>query len=259
MSSHAIRRVALAACAFALCGCTGLLSEKPLFAPADYDASGALLGHYAIMKGDTTEGVIVSRGAGGGLVFVGLKSVPGKAKDETTWVQTIYAEGAAVPLGDGDYALQISCSGLVEKGRIYASWFGGRRSPYRQYTAYGVLARDRKADHYWVNANFYSSNDDAQTLIFNRYGIEKGTLKNSDGTEVADTARIIPAGMPRSTAIALFRDLIAQDMADSSEGGLLKRTNREPLLDNDEKKAVILNDSEACRRVQAEGEAPPDD
>jgi hypothetical protein len=246
-----------------LAGCTALISEKPVFGAADYDTSGSLLGHYKMVDESTqATQVLATRGPEGRMVLLGFEvkkaaptnnPEPGAQTDKhDVLVQGYYAEAAAIPLGGGDFALQVSCAALIEDGKIYASYLGGKKSPYRNYTAYGVIAQDRMKDYLWVSTNFYSREEDTD-LIFNRYAVAKAPENNGKDYDV----RIIPPDISRSAAVALFRDLIAQDMNADSGSELYKRTDRDPQPSDDETAAIVLNSSEQCQRVQNEGEPPP--
>lgn len=252
--------VFLACSLTALAGCTGLISEKPVFAPADYDSSGVLLGHYR--KLDENMQVVVSRGRDGRIVILGFetKGTGQTNKSETdvqsnnreNLVQSLYAEAAAIPLGSGDFALQVSCSVVIRDGKTFASWLGGRESPYRSYAVYGFVAQDRKKDYLWVSTNFYGGGDDT-ALIFNRYAVEKAPQDTSTDYDV----RIIPPDLTRPAAMALFRDLIAQYMESDGGSELYKRTDRDPQPSGDERAAIVLKDSNQCLRIQNEGVPPP--
>lgn len=252
---------ALVACALTgLAGCTGLISEKPVFVPADYDTSGSLLGHYR--KLDENVKVVVTRGREGRIVILGFedKKVGPTNKPNTDaqnnsredMLQNLYAEAAMIPLGGGDFAMQISCSAVIHGGKTYASSLGGKKSPYRSYAVYGFVAQDRKKDYLWVSTNFYGGGDDT-ALVFNRYAVEKAPQNASKDYDV----RIIPPDLTRPAAVALFRDLIAQYMGSDGGSELYQRTNRDPQLSDDEKAAVVLNNSNQCLHVQNEGEPPP--
>lgn len=252
--------VLLACSLTGLAGCTGLISEKPVFIPADYDASGSLLGHYR--KLDENIRVVVSRGREGRIVILGFeaKKTPQTNKSETDaqnnnredLLQNLYAEAAVIPLGSSDFALQVSCSAVIHDGKTYASWLGGKNSPYRSYAVYGFVAQDRKRDYLWVSTNFYGGGDDT-TLVFNRYAVEKAPQNTSKDYDV----RIIPPDLARPAAMALFRDLIAQYMGSDGGSELYQRTNRDLQPSDVEKAAIVLNDSNQCLHVQNEGEPPP--
>ena len=252
--------VLLACSLTALAGCTGLISEKPVFDPADYDTSGSLLGHYR--KLDENMQVVVARGREGRVVILGFEiekagqttksGTDGQNKKHEDLVQSLYAEAAVIPLGGGDFALQVSCSAVIHDGKPYASWLGGKKSPYRSYTLYGFVAQDRKKNYLWVSTNFYSGDDEA-AQVFNRYAVDKAPKNTSKDYDV----RIIPPDLMRPAAMSLFRDLIAQDMGSDGGSELYQRTNRDPQPSDDEKAAIVLNDSNQCLRVQYEGESPP--
>lgn len=248
-------RSALLACTLGvLTGCTALVSEKPVFAPTDYDTTGALLGHYQEYGGQKQ--VVVTRGADGELVFLGFESKPvpkkkdSKAQDQAIWAQALYAEAAAIPLGGGDYVLQVSCTALAHDGKTFAGWLGGKVSPFKNHTAYAFLAEDRKKDYLWFSANFYASGDD-NARVFNRYGVQKPPGKDDD-------VRIIPADISRSATMAMFRELIALDMASSGSPELYHRENRDGQPDENEAAAMVIKDSAQCHRLQTEGDPPKD-
>lgn len=259
MFKDIVRRASAFAALSVLAGCTGLVSEKPVFAPSDYDTSGSLLGHYGTP--DSHRKVVVARGADGGIVLLGYEygkpenKPEGAAQTDADEVlaQSFYAEGAVIPLGGGDFVLQISCSAMNDNGKDFYSWLGGRQSPYRAYTSYGYIAQDRSKSYLWASSNFYSSRDEP-AAIFNKYGVE--TAPKIDGKSIID-ARIIPPGISKGAIRSLFRELIAQDMDSGDSGELYQRRSREPALDSDEAKATRLNDSAECRRIQLEGEPPP--
>jgi hypothetical protein len=245
-----VRRALLPAFfAAVLAGCTGVVSEKPVFAASDFDTTGALLGHYT----DTGENrkVLVTRGPDGQLVVFGFENKPVKKGKETedVWYHAFYAEGAAVALGGGDYVLQISCSAIAQGGKTYAGWLGGKSSPYRDYTAYGVIAQDRQQDHLWFSANFYRNGEDAER-VFARYG----AVKPKDRSEL----RILPPDMPRAAATAMFRELIAFEMAQDASPTLYRRADRNAILDAELAKFLVIKDSTTCRRLQRESEPPKD-
>lgn len=247
---NTLRSVLLGGIISILSGCTSLVSEKPVFEPADYDTSGSLAGHYRVV-GDAGQ-VVITANPDGRLTLFGFQTVKAKkrAKDNTeTRVQALYADAAAIPVGNGDYALQISCAALADKDKDYASWLGGKDSRWRDYSAYGVIAQDRQQDHLWFSANFYRSTDELDRL-FDRYGVKPAP--DSRGI------RILPAAMSRSAAGALFRDLIAREMAPGGGGELFHREDREGRLTADEEQALRIKDSTTCRRLQREGERPPD-
>jgi hypothetical protein len=234
-----------------LAGCTGLISEKPVFGAADYDTTGALLGHYRDAEG--RKSVVVTRGLDGQLAFFGFESKTTKKKGskdtEEVWRQAFYADAAAIALGGGDYTLQVSCTAIVQGNKSYAGWLGGKASPWRDYTAYGVIAQDRKQDHLWFSANFYESSDGAEHIL-TRYGAQKP--KDSGGV------RILPPNITRAAAMAMFRDLVAFDMTSDGSLELYRRLDRETLPDADETAALVVKDSSTCHRLQIEGSPPPE-
>jgi hypothetical protein len=250
--------VLLACSLTGLAGCTGLISEKPVFVPADYDTSGSLLGHYR--KLDENMQFVVTRGREGRIVIFGFESKKtGQTNKPDTenngheeLLQGLYAEAAAIPLGGGDFALQVTCSAVMHDGKTYATWLGGKKSPYRSYAMYGFVAQDRKRDYLWVSTNFYGGGDDT-ALLFNRYAVEKAPQNTSKDYDV----RIIPPYLARPAAIALFRDLIAQYMNSGGGSDLYQRTDRNPQPSEGEKAAIVLNDGNQCLHVQSEGEPPP--
>lgn len=241
-----------------LAGCTTLISEKPAFAAADYDTSGALYGHYR--SADGKQQVLVTRGAAGQFVVqqfdVAVMFVKGKDgnpdEQHESLTQSAYAEGAAIPLGGGDFALQMSCVALAHDGKTFASWLGGKASPVRSYTIYGLIAQDRKRDRLWASANF-SDGGDETALIFNRYGVRKAPkalVKEND-------ARVLPPGLDRTAALDLFRALIARAMDSGNGSTLYERINRDMEPSDDEAAATLLGDTQTCRHLQTEGEPPP--
>ncbi len=133
-----------------------------------------------------------------------------QSKDVPVLTQTFYGEGAAIPLGGGDFVLQITCSALVKDGKVYASWIGGKKSPYPTYTVYGTVAQDRKKGYGWANIYLFSARGDRSedvdyadslNLFFNKYRIKT----SGDGSEGNASVAIIPSDIGRSAALSLFR------------------------------------------------------
>jgi hypothetical protein len=232
-----------------LSSCTMLVSEKPIFTNSDFDATGALVGHYD--SEDQKGGFVVMPGSDSRLQVFGFETIPSKRSSSPgRLVQISYAEVAAIPLGNGDFALQFGCTALAENGKTFGSLLGGSASRYGNYTAYGIVAQDRKKDHQWVSTNFYEYDRNTYGAIFSKYAIKKHNVDDAKGKGGATEVEVIPPDTSRSAAQALFRDLIAADMLSSSDSQLSTKTNSDGELTDDERAAVVLNSSDACVRVQ---------
>jgi hypothetical protein len=229
--------------------CTMLVSEKPIFTTSDFDATGALVGHYD--SEDDKGEFVVMPSSDSRLVVIGFETMPSKRSSTPGGlVQASYAEVAAIPLGNGDFALQFGCTALAEDGKTFGSLLGGSASRYGNHTAYGIVAQDRKKDHLWVSINFYKYSGNPYDAIFSKYAIRNHKNDDAKAKGGASEVEVIPPDISRSAAQALFRDLIATDMLSSGSSQLNTKTNNDGELTDDERAAVVLNSSDACVRVQ---------
>jgi hypothetical protein len=157
-------KFALACAGLVLAGCTTVLSDKPVFPPAMAANKSALEGTYTL-RGDNGENVVTV-----------------KRRDASTYdaigfgVKPAYREGlamefSAVPLGGGDYALQISCLASRDDN---GTWKHESESAY----VYWVLAASRAKGDYFVGWDVADADRDALSLKYHQQA-DKGTLKLS--------------------------------------------------------------------------------
>ena len=238
------RRVSAALAATAIVsGCTSIVSQRPVFPPAAFATSDNLLGVYAPL--DTGDGeYFVEREGEAGLKIIGL------GRSNGVWREAVYIDGAAVPLGDGDYVLQMSCVILWDDKKGWAPFPGITQ---RNYASYALVMQDRRAYTYWLLRDF--SAIDAET--FEQYGVAR---PDSGDSKTRSYIAILPKSMSTQRAAAFFRAVAQNAMAkpDDKPEAIVQRAIgvRGPNDGSPEAKAIVVGAPEQCRAIVAHYKSP---
>ena len=219
-----------------IAGCTSIVSQKPIFSDKDFEKSDGVLGIYDALNANPSEEFEVSREGAGKLRAIGL------GQDKQKWFQFFYADFSAIPMGGGDYILQVSCSLMREdKG-----WKPAPVVMTKGYTDFAFVLKDRRADTYWSLANF----SDVTPALLTRYGVVDPSVRDP---KQDNSIRVMPQSMPKEKAIAFFRDVAADVMnnANGNPGIVERRTSGPQAIDpkSDEAKAITVRNAQQCQSL----------
>jgi hypothetical protein len=158
-----------AICASAVClllaGCGMVISDRPIFPPDAARHASQLAGIYTF-KGDE------------GPVIVSVRQSDDAAYEASVFLQKDFSQAgalsfSAVPLGNGDYVMQVSC--FVDRDRS-----GAWKSEAANYL-YWILFKARPRGDYWIG---WMAGDKATHDVASRYGQQidkqKGIITLSD-------------------------------------------------------------------------------
>jgi hypothetical protein len=181
-----MNRIVVLALAASLAGCAMVSSQKPVF-PQAPDKS-ALAGLYKMLGDKGAITLLVRRhDASSYEAFLFAPDQP--------YEEGVAAEFSAVPLGAGDYVLQVSClASRKEDGK------GPWEIPVSGFQ-YWTLATARPHGDYWLGFNLTDNAANALSAKFKQ-------VHDSDGIKLE--------GLPTDRALAFFSDWLGMQIA---EGG----------------------------------------
>jgi hypothetical protein len=219
-----------------IAGCTSIVSQKPIFSDKDFEKSDGVLGIYDAQTTNPSEEFEVTRESAGKFRAIGL------GQDKQKWFQFFYADFSAIPLGGGDYVLQVSCSLMADdKG-----WKPAPTAMTKGYSDFALVLKDRRVNAYWSLANF----QDTTPALLARYGAVDPSVRDP---KQDSSIRILPASMSKEKAIAFFRDLAADTMnnANGNPGIIERRTSGPQAIDptSDEAKAITVRTAQQCQSM----------
>ncbi len=219
-----------------LAACTSIVSQKPIFSDKDFEKSDGVLGIYDALNSNPSEEFEVTREGAGKLRVIGL------GQDKQKWFEFFYADFSAIPMGGGDYILQVSCSLM----RDDKDWKPAPVAMTKGYTDFAFVLKDRRADTYWSLANF----SDVTPALLARYGAVDPSVRDP---KQDNSIRILPAGMAKEKAIAFFRDVAADAMnnGNGNPGVIERRTSGPQAIDpkSDEAKAIVVRTPQQCQSL----------
>jgi hypothetical protein len=181
-----MNRIAVLALAASLAGCATVSSQKPVFAPAPDKT--ALAGVYE-MHGDKGEITLLVRRHDAASYEAYLYN------PEAPFQQGLAAEFNAVPMGHGDYVLQVGCLATRKDDE------GGRWETAPPGFQYWTLTAARAHDDYWLGFVLTDAAADALTAKYHQ-------PRDKDGIKLT--------ALSPQTAQSFFADWAQMQM---SEGG----------------------------------------
>ncbi|MGH6872251.1 MAG: hypothetical protein ACREHE_12160 [Rhizomicrobium sp.] len=214
------RVTCLSAVAMALAGCMTVSSLKPVFPPGMAANRSSLEGDYTLHgeKGDILL-TVVRRDAATYDAYL--------FKPEAPYTEGLAVEFNAVPLRNGDFAIQTVCLASLDDGG------DGKWKHLEPENPYWTLAAARPHGDYWLGFNL---SDDAANMLAAKYGQNQ----DKDGIKLA--------GLAPDRATAFFQDWLRAQLANGGDEILPIQRKLHPSTPDD---AETMKHPVACRDIPA--------